>query len=79
MSIRTIVFCDLCNAEGVRYVEQRRGHGRGDRSGRRFSDGRAWFDGGIDHAIRGAGWVTTPDGQHVCPHCYQKHPHDDSA
>ncbi|RKZ36240.1 MAG: hypothetical protein DRQ37_04555 [Gammaproteobacteria bacterium] len=56
----------------MRYVEQRRGNGRGDRAGRRASDGRSWFDGGIDNAIRGAGWVITPDGQHVCPHCYQK-------
>ena len=74
MSIRTFIFCDFCNPQGIRYVEQRRTIDRGDRDGRRITDGRAWYEGGHDDvktAVTEHGWAVTTEGKHICPHCQQ--------
>lgn len=68
MAQRTFVFCDVCNPQGFRIPEQRRAPQRGDRRGRRQSDGRAWFEGSIATALE-AGWRETDIGSHVCPQC----------
>lgn len=68
MSIRKFIFCDICNPQGLRSIEFRRAPRISERNGRRLSDGRSWFDGDLSAAIK-AGWVLTPDGQHVCPVC----------
>ena len=51
MTLKTFIFCDICNPAGTRYVEQRRGVHRGDGGGRRVTDGRAWFEGSLEQAI----------------------------
>ena len=68
MSKRTFIFCDICNPNAIRVVEARRNGERGDRYGRRTTDGRAWFDGNIEDAYL-AGWIVKGDGRHVCPEC----------
>ena len=68
MSIRTFIFCDICNPQGLRSIEFRRSPRTSDREGRRISDGRAWFDGDMSHAIEN-GWSTDKEGQHICPSC----------
>jgi len=68
MSIRTFVFCDICNPQGLRSIEFRRTPRDEQRNGRRISDGRAWFEGKPEMA-RQAGWRCTPDDRHICPHC----------
>ncbi|MCP4043254.1 MAG: hypothetical protein GY731_15065 [Gammaproteobacteria bacterium] len=72
MSVRTFVFCDICNPRGIRCPEQRRGGGRGDRGSRRISDDRAWFEGNVETAVDEHGWKLTQDGAHVCPHCLEQ-------
>lgn len=74
MSIRCFVFCDLCNQQCVRCPEQRRGGGRDPRAGRRVTDGRAWFEGGLETACAEFGWVVARDGRHLCPDCHGSHP-----
>lgn len=71
MSIRTFVFCDVCNPKGVRIVEERRNPVGRDNPGRRISDGRAWFEGSTADAEK-AGWHLYVDGRHVCPRCHQR-------
>lgn len=68
MSIRSFIFCDTCNPQGIRVMEFRRRARDNSRNGRRISDGRAWFDGDLSHAKR-QGWQIDPDGQHTCPVC----------
>lgn len=68
MSIRTFIFCDICNLQGVRAIEYRRSPREDGRTGRRISDGRIWFDGNLAEAID-SGWTTDVDGQHICPVC----------
>jgi len=74
VTIRTFVFCDACNPQATRYVEQRRSASRGDhggcggRRGRRATDGRAWFEGAV-HDAEQAGWRVTREGRHLCPAC----------
>ena len=72
MAVRTFVFCDICNPQGIRYVEQRRTP-KGDRPhGRRVTDGRAWYEGSTTDAAR-AGWKISTDGaHHVCPRCHER-------
>lgn len=72
MAVRTFVFCDICNPQGIRYVEQRRAP-KGDRPhGRRVTDGRAWFEGAAEQAEL-EGWKTSPDGnRHICPRCHAR-------
>ena len=43
--LRVIIFCDICNQQGVRYIEQQRSTQRGDDGGRRVTDGRSWYEG----------------------------------
>jgi len=68
MSIRTFIFCDICNQQGLRSIEFRRSPRENDRNGRRLCDGRAWFEGDLSAAIKN-GWVISNDGQHLCPVC----------
>lgn len=72
MAIRTFIFCDICNPQGIRYVEQRRAP-KGERAhGRRLTDGRAWYEGPMDEAAR-EGWQANPEGdRHVCPRCRER-------
>lgn len=71
MSTRTFVFCDICNPEALRNVEQRRHPKRGDRDGRRITDGRAWIESDVESAIQQHGWLLTTGGAHICPHCVE--------
>ena len=72
MSERTFVFCDICNPQGTRYVEQRRGLARGPETGRRLTDGRAWFEGSIEEATATHGWAVASNGLHLCPECRRR-------
>jgi len=67
MSIRSFIFCDICNPQGLRSIEFRR-RPRDERTGRRLSDGRAWFEGNISTAVE-IGWSINLDGEHICPVC----------
>jgi len=68
MSIRTFIFCDICNPQGLRSIEYRRIPREKERSGRRLSDGRAWFEGPWSDAIKD-GWNSSPEYPHICPAC----------
>ncbi len=72
MSIRTFIFCDICNPQGIRSIEFRRAPRKGERMGRRISDGRIWFDGSLAEAID-KGWNGNAKGQHICPACSEAH------
>jgi len=71
MSIRTFIFCDICNPQGLRSIEFRRSTRSHQRSGRRICDGRAWFEGNLDMAKQ-AGWSCPDSGSHICPQCLKK-------
>jgi len=71
MSRRAFIFCDICNPQAIRCLELRRNCPRGRDSGRRASDGRAWFEGEDDEA-RQAGWLLLDGGRHVCPDCLKQ-------
>jgi hypothetical protein len=78
VSVRTFVFCDVCNSQGLRCVEQRRGLHRVQGAGRRITDDRAWLEGDLTAALD-HGWRVTPDGRHLCPRCATRHanwPHE---
>lgn len=68
MSIRTFIFCDICNPQALRSVEFRRSPREERRNGRRLSDGRAWFEGDLPNATD-SGWLIDNKGQHICPVC----------
>jgi hypothetical protein len=68
--LRVIIFCDICNTQGIRYIEQKRSTLRGDIGGRRITDGRAWYEGSLEEALR-LGW-TEQAGQHICPRCKER-------
>ena len=68
MSIRQFIFCDICNPQALRSVEFRRAPREDDRTGRRISDGRSWFEGELASAIE-LGWLVTGEGLHICPLC----------
>lgn len=70
--LRVILFCDICNTQGIRYIEQQRNSERGDSGGRRITDGRAWYEGSLVEAEQ-VGWLIS-EHQHICPHCREKHP-----
>lgn len=72
MSVRTFIFCDICNPMGIRMVEVRRNGQRGTYEGRRLTDGRAWFEGSAEEA-KSLGWAVTLDGRHVCAGCTARH------
>lgn len=69
MSIRKIIFCDICNPQGLRSIEFRRAPRENERDGRRICDGRSWYEGEIFEAVQKANWIITTDGQHICPNC----------
>jgi len=68
MTIRTFIFCDICNPQGIRNIEYRRRPRERDRNGRRISDGRSWIEGNLSEAKEN-GWIINPNGQHICPVC----------
>lgn len=68
--LRVIIFCDICNPQGIRYIEQKRSTQRGDVEGRRITDGRAWYEGSLEEAIE-LGWLHE-SGQHICPRCKER-------
>jgi hypothetical protein len=68
MSIRKIIFCDVCNPQGMRPIEFRRAPRANERGGRRICDGRAWIECELNNAIAN-GWLCTADGRHICPSC----------
>jgi len=68
MTIRQFIFCDICNPQALRSIEFRRAPREDERTGRRISDGRAWFEGEWESASE-AGWSATAEGQHICPLC----------
>ncbi|OUR71900.1 hypothetical protein A9Q78_08800 [Methylophaga sp. 41_12_T18] len=65
--LRVIIFCDVCNPQGIRYIEQTRSTQRGDEGGRRVTDGRSWFEGPLEDALK-LDWLHE-DGAHICPRC----------
>lgn len=72
MSIRTFIFCDYCNPSAIRDIEARRSTVRPfGLSGRRFSDGRSWFDGTREEASA-AGWRADEDNLDICPRCLSR-------
>lgn len=73
MSIRTFIFCDVCNPQGVRSIEFRRTPRANRATGRRIIDNRAWYEGDLEDAISQANWSCTPEGQHICPQCQELH------
>ena len=62
MAIRTFIFCDACNPQGIRAISDETGRCR------RSSDQRSWFEGEADEAIN-HGWDMTTEGLHLCPKC----------
>jgi hypothetical protein len=72
MSIRTFLFCDVCNPRRIRTPEQRRDMQRRESSGRRLSDGRSWFEGDAEQAVNENNWVALDSGLYVCPICDAK-------
>ncbi len=72
--LRVIIFCDICNQQGIRYIEQKRNIERGDVDGRRITDGRSWFEGSLEEALD-AGWDYN-NGSHTCPRCIEKRSND---
>lgn len=69
--LRVIIFCDICNSQGIRYIEQKRSTQRGDIAGRRVTDGRSWFEGSLESALA-EGWHHE-NGVHTCPRCTERH------
>jgi len=77
MSIRKFIFCDICNPQAIRTIEFRRSPRLEERNGRRISDGRAWFEGELNEAVK-AGWDIIDD-EHVCPNCKNHHKENKKA
>lgn len=71
MTVRSFIFCDICNPMAIRDIEMRRIRPRDVRNGRRVTDGRMWFEGDEQSAIK-HGWVATEGGQHICPSCLER-------
>lgn len=69
--LRVIIFCDICNPQGIRYIEQNRSTQRGDIDGRRVTDGRSWFEGSLESALD-HNWTYEND-EHICPRCQERH------
>ena len=62
MSIRTFIFCDGCNPQGVRNVYEN------EQYDRRNSDGRSWCEGSLEEAVK-LGWEIFEENKILCPHC----------
>jgi len=69
--LRVIIFCDICNPQGIRYIEQNRSVQRSDKGGRRITDDRAWSESSLEEALN-EGWHHK-DGRHICPRCQERH------
>lgn len=69
--LRVIIFCDICNQQGIRYIEQNRSIQRADKEGRRITDDRAWFEGSLEEALK-EGWKQKGT-EHICPRCQELH------
>jgi len=72
MSIRKIIFCDICNPRGIKTVELRRAYRENESTGRRITESRSWIEGEITDAVEN-GWLCTSDNQHICPICRMRH------
>ena len=70
MSVRTFIFCDRCNPQGIRNIN-RRNRSTDENKGRRNSDGRAWFEGSIEEGIE-LGWSINAQEEDLCPSCVKK-------
>ncbi len=68
--LRVIIFCDICNPQGIRSIEQTRSVLRGDKEGRRLIDDRSWFEGSLEEALK-AGWKEK-GSEHICPRCQER-------
>ena len=64
MTIRTFIFCDVCNPLGLRTEKD------GFIKNRRETDFRTWFEGNEKDAEK-CGWGKTADGNNLCPKCQQ--------
>ena len=69
MAARQFIFCDLCNAMGIRLVEERRNRFRA--GGRRRVDGRSWIEGTRAQA-QTQGWCVDGENQDICAQCHEK-------
>ncbi|WP_126454975.1 hypothetical protein [Sulfuriflexus mobilis] len=65
MAIRSFIFCDACNPQGIRTIND------GFQYGRRNDDGRTWYEGDICEASE-CGWVSNAEGHHLCPKCHAR-------
>ncbi|MGE0371060.1 MAG: hypothetical protein AB7Q01_04140 [Gammaproteobacteria bacterium] len=73
MSLKTFVFCDLCNPLCIHQVDRRdQAREGGAAAGRRFTDNYSWIEGEPDE-IAEFGWIMTSNNKHICPRCYAKH------
>lgn len=68
VTTRTTLFCDICNTQAIRYIEQRRNPLRRNK-GQRVTDGRAWYDGDAKRAVALHGWKVIGPDKHACPRC----------
>lgn len=75
MTIRSFIFCDICNPQGFRTIEKRRNTTRKSSPGRRISDGRSWIEGTVDEALS-LGWIIDAQERHVCERCAARALHD---
>ena len=62
MSIRTFIFCDGCNPQGIRNIYDNKQYDR------RNSDGRSWYEGALEDAVK-QGWDVSNENVTLCPHC----------
>ena len=73
MSIRTFIFCDMCNPHGIRN-EERRSSLRRNSEGRRKHDDCSWIEAReVEDITTDHGWIVTTKNKHVCPKCYLRH------
>lgn len=64
MSVRTFVFCDGCNPQAIRNVDDNA------HDYRRNSDERSWYEGTLEEAMK-LGWEMTKQGDILCSHCVE--------
>jgi hypothetical protein len=68
MGFMRVICCDVCNTQGIRFID-RRGPSRSG-EGRRCSDGRSFVD-GTEHDALAMGWRIEA-GRHICPACQHR-------